>query len=66
MREFRKMAISSLSRAAANLSVSPSSAMEASGTTGALDNMIQSGPDYAPPKYRNKVAEYYKALNSAL
>jgi hypothetical protein len=66
MREFRKMAISSLSRAAANLSISPSSAMEATGTTGALDNMIQSGPDYAPPKYRNKVAEYYKALNSAL
>ena len=66
MQEFRKMAISSLSRAAANLSIAPSSAMEATGTTGALDNMIQSGPDYAPPKYRSKVADYYKALNSAL
>ena len=66
MREFRKMAISSLSRATANLSAAPSNAMEAKATTGALDNMIQSGPDHAPPKYRGKVAEYYKALNGAL
>jgi hypothetical protein len=66
MREFRKMAISSLSRAAANLSAGPSGAMDAKGTTGALDNVIESGPDQAPPKYRDKVAEYYKALNGAL
>ena len=66
MREFRKMAISSLSRAAANLSAAPSGAMEAKPTAGALDSMIQSGPDHAPPKYRGKVAEYYKALNGAL
>jgi hypothetical protein len=66
MREFRKMAVSSLSRAAANLSAAPSNAMEAKATAGALDNMIQSGPDHAPPKYRGQVAEYYKALNGAL
>jgi hypothetical protein len=66
MREFRKMAISSLSRATANLSAAPSGAMEAKNTSGALDSMIQSGPDHAPPKYRGKVAEYYKALNGAL
>jgi hypothetical protein len=66
MREFRKMAISSLSRAAANLSAAPSGAMEAKGTTGALDSMVESGPDHAPPKYKSKVAEYYKALNGAL
>ena len=66
MREFRKMAISSLSRAATNLSAGPSGAMEAKGTTGALDDVIESGPDQAPPKYRDKVAEYYKALNGAL
>ena len=66
MREHRKLAISSLSRATANLSAAPSGAMEAKGTTGALDNMIESGPDHAPPKYRAKVAEYYKALNGAL
>jgi len=28
--------------------------------------VIESGPDQAPPKYRDKVAEYYKALNGAL
>ncbi len=66
MREFRKMGISSLTRAAANLAAGPSGAMEAKGSTGALDNVIESGPDQAPPKYRDKVAEYYKALNGAL
>jgi hypothetical protein len=66
MREFRKMAISSLTRAATNLAAGPSGAMDAKGSTGALDNVIESGPDQAPPKYRDKVAEYYKALNGAL
>jgi hypothetical protein len=65
MREFRKMAITSLQRAEANLQAGPSGAMDAKGSTGALDNVIQSGPDQAPPKYRDKVAEYYKALNGS-
>jgi hypothetical protein len=65
VRELRKMAISSLSRAEAKLAAGPSGAMEAKGSTGVLDNMIESGPDQAPPKYRDKVAEYYKALNAA-
>ena len=65
MREFRKMAISSLTRAEAKLAAGPSGAMEAKGSTGVLDNMVESGPDQAPPKYRDKVAEYYKALNGA-
>jgi len=66
MREFRKMAVTSLSRAEATLSAGPSGAMEAKGSAGALDNVMQSGPDQAPPKYRDKVSEYYKALNGAL
>jgi hypothetical protein len=66
MREFRKMAVSSLSRATADLSAGPSGAMEAKGRAGVLDGMLESGPDHAPPKYRGKVAEYYKALNGAL
>ncbi len=66
VREFRKMAITSLTRAEAKLSEGPTGAMEAKGSTGALDNVIESGPDQAPPKYRDKVAEYYKALNGAL
>ena len=63
MREFRKMGIASLTRAKAELSAGPSRAMEAKGSTGALNNVIQSGPDQAPQKYRDKVAEYYKQLN---
>ena len=66
MREFRKMAIASLTRAEAKLTAGPSGAMDAKGSTGALDSVIESGPDKAPPKYRDKVAEYYKALNGAL
>ncbi len=65
VRELRKMAISSLTRAEAKLAAGPSGAMEAKGSTGALDNVVESGPDQAPPKYRDKVAEYYKALNGA-
>lgn len=65
VREFRRMAASSLTRAATNLAAGPSGAMEAKGSTGALDDMVESGPDQAPPKYRDKVAEYYKALNGA-
>lgn len=66
MREFRKMAISSLNRAAVNLSATPNGAMEAKRSTGALENLIQSGPDQAPPKYREKVSDYFKALSGAL
>jgi len=66
VKELRKMAVSSLTRAAANLAAGPSGAMEAKGSTGALDNVVESGPDQAPPQYRDKVAEYYKALNGAL
>lgn len=64
-REFRKMAATSLTRAQAQLQAGPSGAMEAKGSAGALDNMVESGPDLAPPQYRDKVAEYYKALNGA-
>ncbi len=66
VKEYRKMAMSSLQRAEANLAAGPSGAMEAKGSTGVLDRAVESGPDQAPPKYRDKVAEYYKALNGAL
>ncbi|MEI6072299.1 MAG: hypothetical protein WCS31_10940 [Verrucomicrobiae bacterium] len=65
MREFRKQAVTSLTRAQAELSAGPTRAMETKGSTGALNNVIQSGPDQAPQKYRGKVAEYYKELNGA-
>jgi len=48
MKEFKKMAASSLSRASTQLQAGPSGAMDAHGTTGALDNVIESNPDQAP------------------
>ncbi|HET6407773.1 MAG TPA: hypothetical protein VFG14_07820, partial [Chthoniobacteraceae bacterium] len=64
-REFRKRAAAALTRAQAQLQAGPSGAMETGGASNALENMIQSGPDQAPPQYRDKVADYYKALNDA-
>jgi hypothetical protein len=65
VREFRKVAAGALNRAQAQLQAGPSGAMSAKGVAGPLDNVIESGPDMAPPQYRDKVAEYYKALNGS-
>lgn len=65
VREFRKVAAGALNRAQAQLQAGPSGSMSAKGTAGPLDNVIESGPDMAPPQYRDKVAEYYKALNGS-
>jgi hypothetical protein len=65
VREFRKVASGALNRAQAQLHAGPSGSMSATGTAGPLDNVIESGPDMAPPRYRDKVAEYYKALNAS-
>lgn len=66
LREQRKMAVSSLRRAQADLEAGPSTGMEVGGSAGVLDDVIESGPDHAPPQYRDQVSEYYKALNDAL
>ena len=66
LREQRKMAVSSLRRAKAELEAGPTGAMEVGGSAGVLDDVIESGPDHAPPQYRDQVSDYYKALNDAL
>ena len=53
-------------RAKAQLEAGHSGAIEESRTVGVIDDVIESGPDQAPPQYRDAVAEYYKALNEAL
>jgi hypothetical protein len=63
-RELRKMAASSLVRAQAQLKAGPSGAVEAKSSAGPLAHVVESGPDMAPPQFRNQVAEYFKALNS--
>ena len=66
VRENRRMAVSALRRAQAELEAGPSGALDASGSAGVLDDVVQSGPDSAPPQYRGRVADYYKALNEEL
>lgn len=66
LREHRRMAVSSLRRAQARLEAGPAGAIEADPAAGVLDDVIESGPDHAPPEYRDKVADYYKALNEAM
>ena len=64
--EHRRLAVTSLQRAKAQLDAGPSGAIDMGSKTGLLDDVIESGPDQAPPRYRDRVAEYFKALNDAL
>ena len=66
MREFRELAVSSLRRARAELSAGSSGGLEVEGTADILGDVVEGGPDLAPAAYRDRVAEYYRALNEAL
>lgn len=66
IQEHRKLALSALKRAKAELSAGPSGGLQVEGAPAILDNVVDQGPDLAPAKYRDQVAEYYKALNDAL
>lgn len=66
IQEHRKLALSALKRAKAELSAGPSGGLQVEGAPAILDNVVDQGPDLAPAKYRDQVAEYYKALNEAL
>lgn len=66
VREFRNRAVTSLTQARALLNAGPSGAVEAGRSGGAIDNLVGSGSDVAPPRFRNQVADYFKALNEEL
>jgi len=66
LKEHKKLAVSSLRRARSSLEAGPTGAMQVDGSAGVLDDVVESGPDHAPPKFRDQVADYYKALNDAL
>jgi hypothetical protein len=66
LQEHRRLAVAALQRAKSQLDAGPSGAIDMGGRTGLLDDVIESGPDQAPPRYRDRVAEYFKALNDAL
>jgi len=66
MREFRQMAAKELMRASAQLRAGPNQAIEVNRTIDMLDGVVESGSDAAPAEYREKVSEYFKALNESI
>jgi len=61
--EHRKLAVAALRRAQAELAAPPSGAIQVGAAPSIVQDAVQSGPDFAPPKYQAQVADYYKLLN---
>jgi hypothetical protein len=55
-----------LMEARAQLKAGPNSAIPVNRTIDMLEGVVESGSDAAPEEFRDKVSEYYKALNGAL
>ena len=66
MKEFQRLAVSELKESKAKLDAGPTGAIETTRSASGLNNLIESSPDVAPPQYRDKVSDYFKALNEAL
>ena len=66
MKEHKKAAAAELMEARAQLQAGPNSAIPVNRTIDMLEGVVESGSDAAPTEYRDKVSEYYKALNGAL
>ena len=66
MKEFRKHAMAALVKAKAELEAGPQSGFAIEGESNILDDVVEGGPDHAPAKYRDLVADYYKRLNETL
>ena len=52
--------------ASAQLQAGPNTAIPVKRTIDMLEGVVESGSDTAPEQFRDKVSEYYKALNGAL
>jgi len=66
MNEFRKLAMASLQKAQAQLEADSIAGFAIESSPGVLGDVVDSGPDLAPVKYRDEVADYYKRLNEVL
>jgi hypothetical protein len=66
IREHRKQAAVALKRAKTQLRSGPSDALSDGRSSALLDDVLAAGPDEAPPRYRDLVADYYKKLNETL
>jgi hypothetical protein len=66
MKEFQRLAVGELKKSKAKLDAGPTGAIETTRSASGLSNLIESSPDVAPPQYRDKVSDYFKALNEVL
>ena len=66
MKEHKNLAATELMEASAQLQAGPNSAIPVNRTIDMLEGVVESGSDAAPAGYREKVSEYYKALNEEL
>jgi hypothetical protein len=66
VKEFKRQAVAALRRATTQLEAGTSGALADGRSSALLDGVVQGGPDEAPPKYRDLVADYYRRLNETL
>lgn len=64
--EFRNLAVSSLDRALIELEAGPTGSIDLTATPEIVDSFSGGGPDSAPRRYRDAVADYYRLLNESL
>ena len=60
------MALAAMQRAQAQLDAASTGSFSMQQNPSFIDDVVDGGPELAPPKYRELVAEYYKLLNSSL
>lgn len=66
LKEHRKMALAALKKAKAQMDEAATGSFNLEPNPSMLDDVVEGGPELAPAKYRDQVAEYYKALSSGL
>lgn len=66
MKEFQNLAATALQKARIELAAGPAGPMDVDEKPGVIDSFIGGGPELAPQRYRNAVADYYKLLNESL
>ncbi len=66
VRELRKLAAVSIQKAKAQIDAELAGSFSIEQAPSVVEGVVEGGPDAAPARYRDLVAEYYKALNEAL
>ena len=66
LKEHRHMAIAALKEAKARIDAARTGSFSLDENPSLLDDVVEGGPEQAPPRYRDLVAEYYKLLNNSL